>query len=47
MGRGLGVREVEEGVIRREVVAVVDAREVVEIGVLKEGVAVEAVHACV
>lgn len=39
------MREVEEGIIRREVVAVVDACEVVEIGVLKEGVAVEGEHA--
>ncbi len=34
----------EEGVVGGEVVAVVDAREVVEVGVLQEGGAVEGVH---
>lgn len=38
---------VEEGVVRREIVTMVDASEVVEIGVLEEWIAIESVHACV
>ena len=34
----------QEGVVGGEVVAVVDAREVVQEGVLEEGEAVDAVH---
>lgn len=37
---GAGRGEVELGVVRAEVVAVVDARDVVEVGVLQEGEAV-------
>ncbi len=36
MGRGVGVGVVEEGIVRREIVTMVDASEVVEIGVLEE-----------
>lgn len=43
-GGGGGGGEVQEGVVGGEVVAVVDAREVVEVGVLQEGEAVETVH---
>ena len=39
-----GGGEVEEGVVWGEVVAVVDAREVVEVGLVEEGVAVKGVH---
>ena len=42
MGRRFG--EVEEGVVGGEIVSVIDAREVVEISLLEEGVAVKSVH---
>ena len=39
-----GGGEIEEGIIRREVVAMVEARDVVKECVLEEGLAVDRVH---